>query len=470
MAYQNVRTPLVSKNGVNYNLQYDPNNGNVQAVQSTAAVGTQPIFKNGSFTPSGKRIFDEAEQNSLYQNITSSIRGSYSRGGGTGRGLILPQWAQASNADTSPGQTSITPANQPTGNQSSTAANIVNAVGTVFQGIINAGGLINQLNNQDLYGFVGESLAGGSLTYPIDMRINQQDTLSITQFRYNAPQGGLIGGDAASILRSGVTRGNDFVGSQLEGLGTVHLPMPNVVTDSNNVAWGDEGMGNIAASITAAVMGDPGKYAAATAAGQLLGGSGGATAAGSSLYGIDMAMKGGIDGDAQQLIAAMAASQIIKRATGAEVEAETILARGAGVVANNNLELLFSGPALRSFSFDYRMTARSFREARTIRGILNYFKKGMAVKKITAGGGGNFFLRTPNVFRLQYRSGGSENISVNKFKTCALTSFTCNYTPDGFWAAYDRGQPVSVSMNMRFGELDPIFDTDYQGTGNSVGY
>jgi hypothetical protein len=470
VAYQNVRTPLVSKNGVNYNLQYDSNNGSVQAIDSNAAVGTRPIFKDGYFTSFGKIIFDQAEQNSLYESIGSSIRGSYARGGGNGRNLVLPQWARPENQTQTAGQTSIIPQNQPTGNQSSTAANIVNAVGTVFQGILNAGSLINQLNNQDLYGFVGEALAGGSLTYPIDMRIDQQDTLSITQFRYNAPQGSIIGGDATSILQSGVTRGSDFIGSQLEGLGTVHLPMPNVATDSNNVAWGDESMGNIAASITASVMSKPGLYAGGALVGGALGGSGGATAAGTGIYVLEQAAKGALDGDVKQLLASMAASQIIKRSTGAQVEAETILARGSGVVANNNLELLFSGPTLRSFSFDYRMTARSQREAKAIRGILNYFKKGMAVKKITAGGGSNFFLRTPNVFRLQYRSGGSENNSVNKFKTCALTSFTCNYTPDGFWAAYDRGQPVSVSMNMRFGELDPIFDTDYQGTGDSVGF
>lgn len=469
MAYQNVRTPLTSKNGVNYNLQYDSNNGNVQVIQSSAVAGAQPVFKDGSFTFTGKRIFDEAEQDSLYQNISSAIRGSYSRGGGTSRGLVLPQWARPENQARTAGQTSITPQIPPTGNQSSTAANIATSIGTVFQGILNAGRTINQLNNQDLYGYVGEALAGGALTYPIDMRIDQQDTLSITQFRYNAPNGGIIGGGAGNILRSGVSRGSDFIGSSIEGLGTVHLPMPNVVTDSNNVAWGDETMNNIAASITSEVMSKPGAYGAAALAGTLFS-PGLGSALGTGMYVIDQLRKGGLDGDAQQLAAAMAASQIIKRATGSQVEAETILARGAGVVANNNLELLFNGPALRSFSFDYKMTARSEQEAKAIRGILNYFKKGMAVKKITAGGGSNFFLRTPNVFRLQYRSGGSENKSLNKFKTCALQSFTCNYTPDGFWAAYDRGQPVSVSMNMRFGELDPIFDTDYQGTGDSVGY
>jgi len=43
-----------------------------------------------------------------------------------------------------------------------------------------------------------------------------------------------------------------------------------------------------------------------------------------------------------------------------------------------------------------------------------------------------------------------------------LTSFQCDYTPDGFWAAYEAGQPVSTVMSMTFNELEPLYDTDYQ--------
>ncbi len=84
---------------------------------------------------------------------------------------------------------------------------------------------------------------------------------------------------------------------------------------------------------------------------------------------------------------------------------------------------------------------------------------------------------------MEYRSKKEPIDGVNKFKTCALTSFSCNYTPEGLWAAYDRGQPVSTIFNMSFDELEPIYDTDYQEnnifesrtdltsiSNNSVGY
>jgi len=51
---------------------------------------------------------------------------------------------------------------------------------------------------------------------------------------------------------------------------------------------------------------------------------------------------------------------------------------------------------------------------------------------------------------------------LNKFKVCALTNFSVNYAPEGTWAAYDEGQPVSVTITMQFAELEPIYNTDYQ--------
>ena len=54
------------------------------------------------------------------------------------------------------------------------------------------------------------------------------------------------------------------------------------------------------------------------------------------------------------------------------------------------------------------------------------------------------------------------NDSVLRIKTCALTGVAVNYTPDGMWNAYEKGMPTSVLLSLRFGELEPIFDTDYE--------
>ena len=82
--------------------------------------------------------------------------------------------------------------------------------------------------------------------------------------------------------------------------------------------------------------------------------------------------------------------------------------------------------------------------------------------------GTSYFLKTPNVFRLQYRTDGNEAIKgLNRIKTCALTQTSVNYTPEGAFASYEKGQPVSIILTLGFQELEPIYDTDYKFTGGT---
>ena len=101
-----------------------------------------------------------------------------------------------------------------------------------------------------------------------------------------------------------------------------------------------------------------------------------------------------------------------------------VLARTDNVVLNPNLELLFQGPQLRPFSFQFKMSARSQEEAKEIKSIIKYFKYHMAVRKEQG-----LFLRAPHVFTIQYMKGDSENhpginlISPSDTeKACALTN------------------------------------------------
>ena len=116
------------------------------------------------------------------------------------------------------------------------------------------------------------------------------------------------------------------------------------------------------------------------------------------------------------------------------------------------------------------MSPRSSDEAKTVNQILRFFKQGMAAKKLLSSSGDSsgraYFLGTPNVFRLQYRTDENEAIKgLNRIKTCALTGTSVNYTPEGAFASYDGGQPVSVLLTLAFQELEPIYDTDYKYGG-----
>ena len=540
MAYINVKKPLVTKNGVPYDLQYDLTTGYVQIIEQDASVGTKPIYQDGKWNASATTLgFSENEKNDLHIQTIVAVQSAYNRIGGVSSGSKLAQWASRNFTTGSPGQASVTPQNQvsgttgglggynarftttssgtvvSTGGQTAGATptssisppNITPAAAAVTAASTPAGGgggvgslfgflenpaesYKNFAVNNDRFGVKNEKeIFGGEIKYPLDMMTSQQDHFAISQSRYRPSKADAIFGGTASAIQT-LSGGVQAVSNFTQVLGTVFLPMPNSIADSNNVSWGEDSMGNLATAITANTLGNL-KGAGATAlAGLALGAATGAGAqklASVALQGanlLTLIKEGKVSEELGMLIGSEGVSRLLKM-QGMGVESESILARGAGIVPNSNLELLFNSPTLRSFTFNYRLSPRSVEEAAMVRKIIRFFKQGMAVKKMSGKSGqASFFLGTPNVFKLEFRTNRTNEIpGVNKFKTCALKSFSCNYTPDGFWAAYEKGQPVSTTMQLMFDELEPIYDTDYQdgqiftGRGdlsnvssNSIGY
>ena len=107
---------------------------------------------------------------------------------------------------------------------------------------------------------------------------------------------------------------------------------------------------------------------------------------------------------------------------GGNVTTNQLLARGNGEVLNPNMELLFNGPTFRNFRFNYKFTPRNEKEAQQVKLIIRAFKRNMAHKhKVEQLESGNFFLKTPNVFSLRYRTGRKNHPFLHKFKQCFLT-------------------------------------------------
>jgi len=338
-----------------------------------------------------------------------------------------------------------------------------------------------------------------NLKYPIDADYgNTQDYMMINQFTYRPPNKGIFFPDGG--LKEGIQTGvNTLKTGVLSGtpkekaIGLVKLPMPNSLVDSNNVAWGPDKLGTLTAAISSAAMGATGGVMDSIqralnnfdpngnlfsqlfqAGGQITG----ETAQGLR-EGFGAAM--GAGGDLASFIKSNPNANLLGRtvlgsailgALQVEVSPETILARGAGVVPNNNLALLFNSPTLRDFEFSWKMSPRSKEEAIRINNILRFFKQGMAPKKAAGSrsGGASYFLGTPNVFDIHFKTGRSDsdfyeildrNDSVMRIKTCACTGAAVNYTPQGMWNAYEKGQPVAITLTLRFNELEPVFDTDY---------
>ena len=451
-----------------YDLRYDPDNGNVDVVRRVGVnIFNQPdlndpceyIFRNGAFTQNAVLTFGSANITSLYQEIKDEVIRKRAVLGGTAGGAVRPSFL---DVDDPPivGQPNQLP--QPV------APNTGGFLGVDGLGL---GGLGDPLlfpseNADDLFG----PGAKGLLVYPQDLLENRQDILQINQYQYNPPSGrDFLFGNPGDLLNGGLQR----TSAALKGVGkVVVLPMPNEVKDSNSVSWGPDNLNNLSAAVIANIAKNPEK-----AATQIVGGG-----VGKALTGFDatqlfllvdlVQQVGGVnalqnDTIKKQLNTAL--TSFAAKRFGFEIPPEAILARGLGIIPNSNLELLFNSPTLRDFNFGYKLTPRSQAEARNVRRIIRFFKQGMAVRKINANAGagaGSVFLGTPNVFKLTYKSNGGPIKGVNRIKLCALTGFSVNYTPESQWAAYvdedAPGQPISVTMGMSFTELEPIFESDYQ--------
>ena len=144
---------------------------------------------------------------------------------------------------------------------------------------------------------------------------------------------------------------------------------------------------------------------------------------------------------------------------GANVSADSILSRATGQILQSNLELLFSGVKLRTFPFIFDFTPRSQPEAEQVMNIIRALKQSAAPRR--QGNGGPLFIGSPKMFQLQYISGNREHPFLNKFKLCALSDISINYTASGTYATYSDGTPVHIRMQLTFKEMNPIYAEDY---------
>ena len=311
------------------------------------------------------------------------------------------------------------------------------------------------------------------------------DTLLIKCIEYMAPEGG-VGGlglsykeEKSLVTETGKYRGKTRNPGELVTTGYsdvamnvtdansrmsrnqnikyyVELPIPQEVSDSNTVSWGEDKM-NIF------------QLAGITAASQFQ-----KDAGQSFQQALDFMQKGisfkGFDEGTQNAIRNAISGAAINQ-LGGNVSMSSIISRTTGQVLNSNLELLFGGVNLRSFPFSITFTPRYYEEMMEVKQIIRQLKSSMNAKgkTMSAGSASGAFLKSPDVFSLRYLHNGQDHPFLNQFKMCALTGMSVNYTNAGTYASYGDGSPVSIRLNMTFKELNPIYSEDYDGMGESDG-
>ena len=279
---------------------------------------------------------------------------------------------------------------------------------------------------------VGKNTTTASFVYPesLRQRDNAQDTIQITMIQY-VPSG--FDDSLAGVGERGKIPGKLKVPAE-----TVVLPIPGGINAVNSTEWNKNEMNAL----------DAAKAQFITQTGN---------------EGMESAIQGLQDKFEKANMSDIKTALVSALDSGAG-GANPILARTSGQIFNPNMELLFSGPAIRNFSFDFQFAPRNDKEAKTVLQIIRFFKQGMAPIRSE----GKLFLKTPNVFELKYTHKGGEHKGLNKFKECALTSCSVDYTPDGNYSTYEDGIMTSYKMNLAFQELEPIYSDDYGRQKSSV--
>ena len=259
--------------------------------------------------------------------------------------------------------------------------------------------------------------------------------------------------------------------AQLVDGGIILLPMPANITDRKEVGYGPDSLDALSAAGAGAVNTAVQGYGTALATWAKEGGTmkearriaGGTTNAIVSQF----TTNGRINELGEQVVKNLTA-EAANLIPGVNVTARQLLTRSTGKILNPNMELLFDGPSLRSFGFQFKMTPRDRTESNQVKSIIRTLKKNMS-PRVDAGGAGTF-LSTPNVFEIAYRKGGNNHPFLHKFKQCALKDLSINYTGENVYATYDDGTPVSLTMTVSFQELVPIYDKDYNDRASDGSY
>ena len=333
-------------------------------------------------------------------------------------------------------------------------------------------------------------VASVPLVYPTDMfhgdGTESQDYIFFEQFSYSPPnpmegqmltdegmimeqQGDTQINSVKNVLNFGVRRESNIrtdSNNIKETQGTCTLPIPNKLGVSNGVSWGEARANAIELAGFSAANSTIRKQLENLDIGELI--TKGIKGGGDTFNELKKQVQNPdpANPDAGSIISATLAKAVLAQLN-INVDIDQFITRQTGAALNPNLELLFGGPQLRSFSFNFDFAPNNAKEADVVRQIQRWFRQGMLPTRrgVTGTRASSLFLGSPNIFRLSYRNRGRRIKSLNLIKICALTSCQIDFTPDGTYQSYEDtsafSQPVRSTMGVTFNELTPIFRDDY---------
>jgi len=306
--------------------------------------------------------------------------------------------------------------------------------------------------NSDPYqGRALEFAKGKTYIYPESMPDLGYDFIRFTSFKY-VPAGLIDGSREIAPQVSGRASAAERIFK--DKITEIMLPMLPNITESNSVDWAGEKANAI-------------QLALGNRANQAIESIGNL-----SMDQLVKTFQGGIE-DIKNFMNDPNTAKALSAYFAGQAVGANIFSRATGTVLNPNLELLFNGPRLRTFNFNFRLTPRTRTESIVIKNIIKSFKRNMAPRRSPS----DLFLQAPNVYKLEYIYGGTTPPSkqgphpyMNKIKPCALTNFNVNYGPDGAYMTYPDGSMTCYEIQLQFGELEPIYADEIKQEDDNMSY
>lgn len=286
------------------------------------------------------------------------------------------------------------------------------------------------------------------LRYPLNRLDATCDYFKITIAEYK-PGGGAQSASGSFKVAEGSQANSPKKNKSVKEI--ILLPIPNNLVDSNTTGWGEDSINSMAAK------------GVQEAQKVMKSGTNAINQAKGSISDIYASVKGSKDEFGRAANAYFASEAV--NALGANTSANGILARTTGQIINPNQELLFNGVSIRSFSYTFDLIPRSLSEGNQVKMIIRAFKKHMAAKKSPKG----VFLGSPDIFQLEFMSGAKPHPFLHRFKPCACTNVSVNYTGAGAYSTYEDSTPIHMTLTVSFQELNPVYFEDYELAGG-VGF
>ena len=237
--------------------------------------------------------------------------------------------------------------------------------------------------------------------------------------------------------------------------GSVTLPIPGGISDTNNVKYENDSLDVIEALGFGALLNPIGAL------------EGGVQMLGKALNSSPEELRNALGGQTGSNILSALRIRIAEMG----MSRSNMFSRIGGGILNPNMELLFSAPGMRTFQFSFTMSARSQPEATQIKKIIRFFKQGMSVKRDT----NQIFIVSPNTFTISYQLGntGEDHPSIGRINDCALTNLNTTYGDGSTYMTFDDPDRTMTTykMNMTFQELEPITEENYNNVDqNHIGF